>query len=283
MRVFHHKKALRDFLTNAETRTESIGFVPTMGALHAGHLSLMERALRENQRCVVSIFVNPTQFNQAEDLAQYPRDLERDLQLMGALQGDVVVFAPEVHDMYTDGLEAEHFDFSPLDTVMEGAFRPGHFQGVGTVVKKLFDIVQPTRAYFGEKDFQQLQIIRRLVTLLEWPIEIVACPIHREPNGLAMSSRNERLTPTERAQSGLIFKALSEVKHRISYTSIPELKIWVNTVFSTSSLFRLEYFEVVDEQQLTPMQQWQAEVNSRAFIAVWAGSVRLIDNLALYE
>ncbi|HRN98664.1 MAG TPA: pantoate--beta-alanine ligase, partial [Flavobacterium sp.] len=212
MLIFSRQAEIQSHLSRV-AGGKSIGFVPTMGALHQGHLSLINNSLQENDVTVVSIFVNPTQFNNADDLAKYPRTLDADVAKIKSISPEVIVFAPSVDDMYPQKTQSDQFDFDGLEHQMEGRFRPGHFDGVGTIVKRLFEIVKPTRAYFGEKDFQQLQIVRKLVSKYKIPVQIVGCPIHREPNGLAMSSRNERLSAQQREQASFIYKVLEQAKH----------------------------------------------------------------------
>ncbi len=258
---------------------KSIGFVPTMGALHEGHLSLMRKAKEENDVLVVSIFVNPIQFNNKNDLEKYPRNLEEDKKKLESVQCDIL-FAPTVEGMYPEPV-TEKYDFGELEQVMEGAFRPGHFNGVAVVVKRLFDITLPDRAYFGEKDFQQLAIIRRLVEMEHLPLEIVPCPIVREENGLAMSSRNERLTPEQREKAAFIYQTLQLAKKRKDDLCPSPLKQMVVNIFDANPDFKLEYFEIADEKTLQPVTAWGKQENVRAFIAVWMGDVRLIDNIRL--
>ena len=216
MLIFETQLALIEHLNvNSDSKT-TIGFVPTMGALHQGHLSLVEKSLLNNDLTIVSIFVNPTQFNNPEDLKKYPRNLESDIDKLQTVGEDIIVYAPTVDDIYEGNTVSKSFNFDGLENQMEGKFRPGHFEGVGTIVKRLFEIVKPTHAYFGEKDFQQLQIIKKLVEKENFPITIVGCPILREVNGLAMSSRNERLSPNERNAAAIIYHTLLEVKHKFS-------------------------------------------------------------------
>jgi len=275
--------------TISETRTaieqkisegKTIGFVPTMGALHEGHLALIRQAAAENDFVAVSIFVNPIQFNNPDDLAKYPRPLKEDLlKLEGT--GCNLVFAPSAQEMYPDP-DLTEFDFGDLDKVMEGKFRPGHFRGVAVVVKRLFEIVTPHKAYFGEKDFQQLAIIKKMVSMLKMPVEIVPCPIVREPDGLAMSSRNARLTPEERAEAAAIYKALVSVKENYSWF-IPEgVKQLVTGEIQENQYFRVEYADVVDTETLQPLHEWQDAEHAVVCVAAFIGSVRLIDNIILY-
>lgn len=257
----------------------SIGFVPTMGALHSGHLSLVEEAMKENDRVVISIFVNPTQFNDANDLKRYPRNLEADLKLLEP-SGCDLVFAPEPEEIYPEP-DTRKFDFGEMEQVMEGAHRPGHFNGVAQVVSKLFDLVKPDRAYFGQKDFQQLAIIRKLVEKLNMKIEIVSCPIIREKSGLAMSSRNELLKSEERENAALIYKTLSEAKKQTNEKSVYELKKWVAETINKNPFLDVEYFEVVDEENLKPVKNWGRNSKKVGCIAVFCGKIRLIDNIEL--
>ena len=254
----------------------SIGFVPTMGALHAGHISLVERCRRENGVAVASIFVNPTQFNDQSDLANYPRTIEEDLCKLSSVGCDFV-FVPSVKEMYPEK-DTRVFDFGMLDKVMEGAHRPGHFNGVAQIVSKLFDAVQPDRAYFGEKDFQQLAIIRRMVAAMNLPVQIAGCPVVREADGLAMSSRNMRLTPEQRTNAPAIARALFAGKKKTGTMSLEELKKWVVDQIDGTPCLKTEYFEIVDRETLQPVSQYQGNA-LQGCIAVHAGTVRLIDNI----
>lgn len=262
----------------SEGRT--IGFVPTMGALHKGHIALIRRAVLENDFVVVSIFVNPIQFNNPEDLAKYPRNLEADIQQLEET-GCNLVFAPSADEMYPE-TDLTEFDFGQLDKVMEGKFRPGHFNGVAIVVKKLFEIVTPTKAYFGEKDFQQLAIIKKMVSMLQIPVQIIPCPIIRETDGLAMSSRNARLTLEERAEAPVIFKALSNVKENYSWFIPDGVKQLVTGEIQENKYFRVEYVSIVDTETLLPFEEWQDVNHAVVCVAAYIGSVRLIDNIVLY-
>jgi pantoate--beta-alanine ligase len=278
MKIFTKIKDIKAELAQAKTPKKSIGFVPTMGALHLGHISLVEKARSENDVVVTSIFVNPTQFNNPVDLKKYPRTLEKDLEMLKSTQNDMV-FSPEVEEMYPANEPEEHFDFKGLDTVMEGKFRPGHFQGVARVVAKLFRIIEPDRAYFGEKDYQQLLIIKKISEQLFPDINVIACLTVREKDGLAMSSRNALLDAATRSEAPLIFQALSKVKELKNTLGISELKQLVTDKINSSSTLRVEYFEIADENSLQPLSE--INKNARAFIAVQAGKVRLIDNLSL--
>ncbi|HWR99983.1 MAG TPA: pantoate--beta-alanine ligase, partial [Prolixibacteraceae bacterium] len=255
----------------------TIGFVPTMGALHQGHLSLVERAGRENDRVVVSIFVNPNQFNDSNDLKNYPRTLEADLKLLSSLPCDYI-FSPEIEEMYPEP-DTRKFDFGTLETVMEGYFRPGHFNGVAQVVSRLFDIVGPDKAYFGLKDFQQYSIIKNMVSMLGYPVEIIACDTVREPDGLAMSSRNALLTKEHRAVAPQIYRILQEAQAKAGTFTPKEVKREVTDKINSTGLLRVEYFDIVEELTLKSVASWDEEGKKVGCIAVFAGSVRLIDNI----
>lgn len=280
MKVFSVKELAINHVASLKASQTTIGLVPTMGALHQGHLSLIQRAKEENQVVGVSIFVNPTQFNNPEDLEKYPRTLEEDLEKLRD-SGCDFVFTPRVLDMYEPGETAESFDFEGLDQEMEGKFRDDHFNGVGTIVKKLFDILRPNNAYFGEKDFQQLQIIRKLVTITKQDVNVIGCPIHREKDGLAMSSRNRRLSKEHRASSPFIYKTLLEAKDKIATHSPKEIENWVVDKFNNHHNLVLEYFSIAKEEDLKTAKNFESNHKYRGFIAVFAGEIRLIDNIAL--
>ncbi len=279
MKVFSTIQETTAYLGKLRNEGKSIGFVPTMGALHEGHLSLMRCAKKENDVLVVSIFVNPIQFNNAEDLKKYPRTLEGDIKKLETVQCNVL-FAPDTDEMYPEKVDRQ-YDFGQLDKVMEGAFRPGHFNGVAIVVKKLFDIVQPDSAYFGEKDFQQLAIIKKLVEIENIPVQIVSCPIVREPDGLAMSSRNRLLNEKERKIAPFIYQTLQEAKRRRHHICANPLRQMIINRFEGNEHFRLEYFDIVDDKTLQPINAWNNEVGTVACVAVWLGDVRLIDNIRI--
>ena len=281
MQIFYGKALLIAHLKPIKSAHSTIGFVPTMGALHAGHLALMERSLQENDLTVVSIFVNPTQFNNPEDLAKYPRTLEEDVRKITALSPEIIVYAPSVEDIYDGNPVSQSFDFDGLENQMEGKFRPGHFDGVGTIVKRLFEIVTPTNAYFGEKDFQQLQIVKKLVTKNQLPVTIIGCPIFREANQLAMSSRNERLSAEERNQASLIYQTLLQVKEKFQNETVESVNQLVQQTFENHPLFNLEYFVIADEETLLPCTTKEKNKNYRAFIAVFVNNIRLIDTISL--
>ncbi|MCF6182294.1 pantoate--beta-alanine ligase [Lutibacter sp.] len=258
----------------------TIGFVPTMGALHKGHLSLIKQAVLENDVVVVSIFVNPTQFDKKEDLVNYPNTLENDLSLLKSINCDIV-FTPNQNEIYDENIKSENFDFDGLEFQMEGKFRKGHFNGVGTIVKRLFEIVTPTNAYFGEKDFQQVQIINKLVEKHKLPVNIIGCEIYREPDGLAMSSRNVRLTKKQRLAAPFIHKTLLAAKELFGTKNAAIVIDWVENEFKNHPLLKLEYFEIADEKTLKPIKKVISGQKYRAFIAIFADEIRLIDNISL--
>ena len=248
-----------------------------MGALHKGHISLVRKAINENSTVVVSIFVNPAQFNDLRDLESYPRTLDKDLTLLGPT-GCHIVFAPTISEVYPEP-DNRIFDFGVMGEVMEGKHRPGHFNGVAQVVSRLFDIVKPNKAYFGEKDFQQLAIIRQMVKQLNLAVEIVPCPIVREEGGLAMSSRNELLSPEERKNANLISQTLQKARTFAGRENIEKVIIWVTESINENPFLKVEYFEIVDELTLRPVNSWNEMGNKVGCIAVFCGKVRLIDNI----
>lgn len=262
---------------NSLKESGTTGFVPTMGALHAGHLSLVEQAVAENRIVVVSIFVNPTQFNDKTDLEKYPRNLNADLKLLEKT-GCQIVFTPKTEEIYPEP-DTRKFDFGMLESVMEGKHRPGHFNGVAQVVSKLFDIVKPDKAYFGLKDFQQLAILKAMVSQLKIPIEIISCPIVREESGLAMSSRNELLTAEERKNAAVISQTLVEAKKLSAQKSVSELVEWIAQTINKNEYLIVEYVEIADDQQLQPVKSWDEKGGKVCCVAVFCGKVRLIDNI----
>jgi pantoate--beta-alanine ligase len=280
MSVVNTKKELRGILKTIDD-SSNLGLVPTMGALHKGHVSLMKKALSENQYVLVSIFVNPTQFNNTEDLEKYPKTLENDVRLISSASEDIIIFAPSVSEIYQEHIVHKNYDFAGLDKVMEGEFRENHFNGVGTIVEELLRLIKPTRAYFGEKDFQQLRIIQKLTEIKNIPVEIIGCEIVRENQGLAMSSRNERLSNTIRLKAGFIYKTLKSAKLKFGMESVLNIKDWVRKEFQDNEDLQLEYFEITDVETLTPTKKKIENIKYRAFIAVYAENVRLIDNIAL--
>ncbi len=280
MKIIKTKAALHELVADLKNEGKSIGLVPTMGALHEGHLQLIRRCVAENDVCVASIFVNPTQFNDKNDLAKYPRTLEADAKLLEA-NGCFAVFAPEVSEIYSDDeLNATfEFDFKGLDKVMEGKFRPGHFNGVVQIVGKLFELAQPDKAYFGEKDFQQLAIIRLMNATRNYPVEIVGCPIVREESGLALSSRNMLLSASERKTAQRISEILFKSQDFAKEKSLAEVKLWVESSIDATEGLQLEYFEIVDGNTLQSVQNWSDADYVVGCITVFCGKVRLIDNI----
>ncbi|QRM88519.1 pantoate--beta-alanine ligase [Lacinutrix sp. WUR7] len=281
MNIFSEIKQIQKFIAQLKLKNQTIGFVPTMGALHQGHLSLVAEALANNDVAVVSVFVNPTQFDNAEDLKKYPRTLEKDADLLKTLSKDIIIYAPSVSDIYENNVVAQHFSFDGLEHEMEGKFRDGHFDGVGTIVKRLFEIITPDNAYFGEKDFQQLAIIKKLVEKYDIPVKITGCEIHRESNGLAMSSRNTRLKPVYKAAAPFIYKTLQTAKDKFGTKSANKVTEWVYKEFAKHELLKLEYFIMADVKTLKTVKRKSNKKNYRAFIAVYADDIRLIDNIAL--
>ncbi|MBR6589864.1 MAG: pantoate--beta-alanine ligase [Bacteroidaceae bacterium] len=277
MKIIHTIKELQAEISAQKNAGKRVGLVPTMGALHAGHASLVERSVAENDVTVVSIFVNPTQFNDKNDLVKYPRTLEADCQLLQSV-GASIAFAPSVEEVYPEP-DTRSFSYAPLDTVMEGAFRPGHFNGVCQIVSKLFDMVQPHRAYFGEKDFQQLAIIREMVRQMQYPLEIIGCPIVREADGLAMSSRNTRLSADERTTALNISRTLFESQEFAKSHTLSETKAFVEEEIAATDGLRLEYYEVVDDRTLQTVREWDEAKGIVGCITVFCGEVRLIDNI----
>ena len=277
MKIVKGIKELKGYLIDSKRDRKRVGLVPTMGALHKGHLSLVERCVRENDICAVSVFVNPTQFNDKHDLETYPRTLEADCALLESAGCDFV-FAPSVEEMYPEP-DARTFDFGTVMQVMEGAKRPGHFNGVAQVVSKLFYIVEPDNAYFGEKDFQQIAVIRAMVKQLQIPVQINACPIVREADGLALSSRNTRLTPALRQKAPLIARTLQESKAMAATKSVREVIDYVVSTLNGDPDLEVEYYEIVDGDSLVSIQDWKDTSYAVGCVTVYCGEVRLIDNI----
>lgn len=277
LQLIHKKDELKSILSALKSKGKTIGFVPTMGALHKGHKALVDKASSENDLVVVSIFVNPTQFNNKEDLALYPRTLDADLALLQTIENGIV-FVPNVQDIYPEKTSFKPFDLGILDKVMEGKHRPGHFDGVVHVVHNLFEIVEPTKAYFGQKDFQQLAVIRKMNAHYEFPIEIIACETLREVSGLAMSSRNMRLSEQEKKDALIIWNTLQFVKNNKAIYSPQDLVHKAKSYFETGNLV-LEYLEIIDVESLQNSEDWNSQ--SVCCIAAYCGKVRLIDNLLL--
>jgi len=278
MEVFDSYESLKKVLNEG---VGSIGMVPTMGALHEGHLSLIRRAAQENERVLISIFVNPTQFEEASDLINYPKTLAEDLKAIASIDSKIYVYVPKTNDIYGQNVLTETFDLSDLDQVMEGSKRKNHFQGVATIVKFFLETFKPTKAYFGQKDYQQLQIISHLAEKLNLNTEIIGCPIVREVDGLAMSSRNKHLTPAERKIAPLVFKALLEIKEMSKNKKYSVLKSFIIPFFVEHSQLELDYFVIANSKTLLEISDQDKAREGRAFIAVRLGKIRLIDNLDL--
>ena len=280
MKVINKTSDLQAIIERLKNDGKSIGLVPTMGALHKGHLSLVKNSISNNDITVVSIFVNPTQFNNPNDLASYPRMVDKDLELLQTVGCDVV-FAPEADDIYSKSETDSRFefDFEGLDKVMEGKFRPGHFNGVVQIVSKLFDLVRPDRAYFGEKDFQQLAIIRLMTRRYNLPIEIVPCPIVREDSGLALSSRNSLLKDNEKQVASHIYAVLDESRQFVPQTDVEELKQCAIAAIEQKPELKVEYFDIVDGHTLKSIVKWDESDYIVGCITVFCGKVRLIDNI----
>ncbi|MEM5563598.1 pantoate--beta-alanine ligase [Psychroserpens sp. AS72] len=282
MRIFKNKTDLIAYVDTLKSDKKTIGFVPTMGALHEGHGSLISKGLSENDVMAVSIFVNPTQFDNQEDLVKYPRTLDSDVELLTTISEEkIIVYAPTVNDIYGDNVTSTSFFYDGLEHEMEGRFRHGHFDGVGTIVKRLFEIVRPDTAYFGEKDFQQLMIIKKLVEKHNIPVNIIGCKIHRAKDGLAMSSRNTRLKPEYREAAPFIFKTIKAAKEKFGTKSANYVTKWVTQQFAKHDLLDLEYFIIADIKTLKTVKRKSNKKAYRAFIAVYADDIRLIDNIAL--
>jgi len=279
MIVLNTVAELKQQITLVRSKGEKIGFVPTMGALHKGHISLVDYSVKENDVTVVSIFVNPTQFNNPNDLSTYPRVLESDLEKLKSLDPDFI-FIPSVEEIYPEP-DTRVFDFGDIDKLMEGKNRPGHFNGVAQVVSRLFDIVTPDKAYFGKKDFQQVAVIKQLVKEFNYPIEIVACPIIREDDGLAMSSRNMLLSVEGRKNASKISEVLNKASNFVSEKNVKELKAWVINEINSNPFLVVEYFEIVDDTYLKSISSWNEDSIKVACITVQVGNIRLIDNIIL--
>lgn len=279
--VVYSLKELEEQLQNLRNQGKTIAFVPTMGALHEGHMSLVERAKGEAVAVVCSIFVNPTQFNDSKDLEKYPRTEDEDVTLLEK-HGCDLVYIPLKNEVYPEEHKAVSIKYNGLDKVMEGASRPGHFDGVVEVVYRLFELIKPDKACFGEKDFQQLAIIRELVKQHDLPIEIIPCPIVREDNGLAMSSRNARLTEAQRKEARILYDTLTELKGLKEVMNPDELAEWGRIKIRHSGTCELEYLEVADSQTLAPIYRWHESASARAFVVARFGEVRLIDNMEVH-
>ena len=277
MKIIHTINELQSLLTAGRKAGKTIGFVPTMGALHDGHISLAMQCEKENDICVLSIFVNPTQFNDKNDLKAYPRTLEKDCELLKPVGCDYI-FVPSEEEMYPEP-DTRIFNLGPVAEVMEGVHRPGHFNGVAQIVSKLFDAVKPDNAYFGEKDFQQIAVIREMVRQLNIQVNIVACPIVREDDGLAMSSRNARLTPEQRQFAPTIARILKESITFAASNSVQEVKFQVINTLNNTPHLHVEYYEIIDGDTLQPISDWKETTSPIGCITVFCGDIRLIDNI----
>lgn len=281
MQLYTSTADLQKALRSEKSKKRSVGLVPTMGALHSGHLSLVKRSLYQNDITIISIFVNPTQFNDKNDLAAYPRTLDKDLNLLSSEKGEIWVYAPEADDIYGGDVSSKKYDFKGLDQVMEGPNRPGHFDGVATIVERLLRIVRPDHAYFGEKDYQQLLIISRVSKQKRLGVKIVGCGIIREDSGLAMSSRNQRLNSAAILEATFIYQQLLWAKRRFTSMALPKIKEAVIEAFKSNPSFELEYFEIAEATTLSAHSERKKNKKYRAFIAAKIDGVRLIDNLAM--
>ncbi|MFC6268206.1 pantoate--beta-alanine ligase [Frigoriflavimonas asaccharolytica] len=281
MQIFYDHNSLQSFIKSQRERNATIGFAPTMGALHDGHLSLYAKARQENDIVVASIFINPTQFDNVKDLQKYPRNFDKDIQILENSSLVDAVYIPSDKDIYPEVMERKKYDFGGIEKEMEGEFREGHFDGVGTVVEKLFLQVQPNTAYFGEKDYQQLAIVEQLVEIRDLPVKIIGVPIFREKNGLAMSSRNVRLSETQRESAKIIYETLLMIEEWFRVITIPEIIERVSKIFEDEEGMVLEYFKIADEKTLKETDFFYKDKNYRAFIVVFVDDVRLIDNIHL--
>ena len=279
MQIFEKKSALIHCLSLLKEKNKQIGFVPTMGVLHKGHQSLVEKSIKNNDFTVVSIFVNPTQFNKEEDLKKYPKTLEADLELLKNAGCDCV-FIPSVEEIYDQKVVSKSYEFGGIENQMEGEFRTGHFDGVATIVQAFFEIIKPNNSYFGEKDFQQLQVVKKLSEQENLDVNVVGCPIFREEDGLAMSSRNVRLSEEQRTEVPFIYQTLKKAVNLAKTKSVKEIYVFVKNEFATTSL-DLEYFTIAEESSLEEVLEIDFKKKNRAFIAVNAGTIRLIDNLSI--
>lgn len=277
MQVLNSKNELISLIDSYKKEGKTIGFVPTMGALHSGHLSLVKESKKNSDITVVSIFVNPTQFNDQEDLKRYPRTLEKDTELLKTVDCDII-FAPAVEEIYPEP-DIRKFDFGYVESIMEGARRPGHFNGVGQVVSRLFDIVRPDKAFFGMKDFQQVAIIKNMVKQLNYKIQIVPCPIIREESGLALSSRNTLLNEDYKKNAPHIYATLKKARNLASQMGVADLKKWITDEINNNPYLETEYVEIVDDTTLKVIENWTEKGTKVACVAVHAGKIRLIDNI----
>lgn len=274
-------KKAEELQKNLNSSISSLGLVPTMGALHPGHLSLIEKATKENTKVVVSIYINPTQFNRTEDLENYPKNLEKDLQILKPFEKQLLLYTPDHNEVYPKGIQSKKYDFGSLAQHMEGAHRPGHFDGVATVVEALFKNIKPNKAYFGEKDFQQLQIIKALNSALDLGIEIVDCPSLRATDGLALSSRNALMTDIQKKAATVIYQTLNYINNQAIDWSIKEMELYFKSKIEAEEGFKMDYFCIAEPSDLVPVTHLDSRKEFRIFIAVYAGKTRLIDNVKL--
>lgn len=274
-------KKAEELQKNLNSSISSLGLVPTMGALHPGHLSLIEKAVKENTKVVVSIYINPTQFNRTEDLENYPKNLEKDLQILKPFEKQLLLYTPDHNEVYPEGIQSKKYDFGSLAQHMEGAHRPGHFDGVATVVEALFKNIKPNKAYFGEKDFQQLQIIKALNSALDLGIEIVDCPSLRATDGLALSSRNALMTDIQKKAATVIYQTLNYINNQAIDWSIKEMELYFKSKIEAEEGFKMDYFCIAEPSDLVPVTHLDSRKEFRIFIAVYAGKTRLIDNVKL--
>jgi len=281
MNLFREKSNLIVKLTNLKKNNFRIGLVPTMGALHKGHISLVKKSIKENDYTIVSIFVNPTQFNNKKDLNLYPKNLTKDCNYLDSISADIIVFAPEINDIYDKKVSAKKFNFYDLDKFMEGRYRKGHFNGVATIVTHLFNIIKPNNAYFGEKDFQQLRIIQELVRDNNIPVNVIGCQTIREKDGLALSSRNIKLSKHYRKIASKIYEIINYVRINFSSMSFLEIYTYVEKFFDNIPEIKLEYFTIAESKILQPVKEKIKNKKYRAFIAVRLNGIRLIDNMEL--
>ncbi len=281
MDIFKTNTSVTKHLEPLLNKGKTIGFVPTMGALHKGHLSLIKKAIAQNNVVIVSVFVNPTQFNNTKDLEKYPRTLQKDVALIQTLSDKIIVFAPNTNEIYGNTIQSKKYSFDGLEFQMEGKFRDGHFDGVGTILDYFFSTLKPTNAYFGEKDFQQLQIVKKLVSKYNLDVNIIGCEIFREASGLAMSSRNTRLTDTGKTEASFIYKTLLQAKKKFGTKSASKVEEWVTKQFAKNKHFKLEYVTIAEVTTLKTVKRKSKKQKYRIFIAAFIDNVRLIDNIAL--
>lgn len=281
MNVFYTKQEITTFVNSIIKDDKTLGYVPTMGALHQGHGSLIKQSVTENQVTIVSIFVNPTQFDNSSDLDKYPRTLENDIELIKKIDTSVIIYAPIAQELYNENISSKSYSFDGLEFEMEGKHRKGHFDGVGTILELFFNLIKPTNAYFGEKDFQQLQIVKKLVLKHNLNVNIIGCEIFREVSGLAMSSRNERLSKEARTEAAFIHKTLTEAKLYFGTKSAVKVEEWVTKQFAKRKQFHLEYVSIANVDTLKPVKRKSKNQKYRIFIAAFIDNIRLIDNIAL--